>query len=551
MTTMPGEFSFRLKPYRIALLLFSASLLLFLIGLNECNFVRLSCRFGIFAKEMVASGGLHIFPTLYGEPYPDYPSTFTFLTVLASRLPGGVTLLSCAFPSAAAAALTLVLIYFTGALYSKELGIRALLITIGTYGFAAAARAPVPDHFVALFAVAAFYFTVRPLLFNSSKLLWLIVPLCLIGGFIFRGPLGAVLPGAVVFSVLVVERRWKLIFLFGAVSAFVLALCVGGLLYLAYCEGGDKLVKSVVDAQFSGRFSKAKPFYYYFTSGAGIYFLSFISAIAAVAVNWKKMWDKNSDELSIRLLRLFAAWALIILVGLSIPGTKHARYLLPMVPALSLAGAFIFEAPAATRAISGILIFLRFLPFIILALGFSALAVFSIFKIPFGFPVVAFAGSFLILCYAAIFTVKRQSSAGAADFIKLAVGVFSVLFLQITVIEPVEQSMEDSAPFVRSVERVRYGRNLVFYDMGPDGDELKYLVNLEKTFRPEFIYKPGDILKQKDSVIIIRTKDYKKLSAEIRDNLILLSEGRVGSKTSFALIPAPQSPAKPSAAESL
>ena len=537
MTNESGELHFKLRPYRVAMLLFSAVLLLFMIGINESNFIRLSCRFGIFAKEMTASGGFHVFPTLYGEPYPDYPATFTCLTVLASRLPGGVTLLSCTLPSAVAGALTIVLIYFMGALYSKGLGLRAVLITIGTYGFAAAARAPVPDMFVALFTTAAVYFAIRPLLCGSSKLLWVLVPFCLAAGFAFRGPMGIVVPGAAVFAVLLVEKRWKLLFTFCVVSAFVLAFCCGGLIYLAHEEGGDKLVKSVIDAQLSGRFSKAKPFYYYFSSGLWIYFLALLSAAAAIFLNRKKLLDMASCELNIRLLRLFVAWALIILLGLSIPGTKHARYLLPMVPALSLAGAFLFEIPLVSRFVAKILNLFRYLPFVILVLGLAALAVFRMLKLPFDFPAVAFAGSFLILCYASIFTVRRQSSELNAGFVKLALGAFCVFFLQVSLIEPLELSMEDSAPFVRKVELARCGRPLVFYDMGPDGDELKYLVNIDSPFHPGFIYQPDDIRKQKNSIVIIRAKDYKKLSPELRDGLLLISEGRIGNKACLAVIP--------------
>lgn len=536
MTDTPEERSFKLRPYRVAMLLFSATLLLFMIGLNDSNFIRLSCRFGIFAKEMAATGGFHVFPSLYGEPYPDYPATFTYLSVLASHLPGTITFLSCALPSAAAAALTIVFIYFTGALYSKAMGLRALLITLGTFGFAASARAPVPDMFVALFTTAAFYFTIRPLVFGSSKYFWLLVPLCLVAGFAFRGPLGIVVPGAAVFSALVVERRWKLLIVFCLVSAFVSALCAGVLLYLAQQEGGDKLVRSVIDAQLSGRFSKSKPFYYYFTSGIWVYFLAFLFALASVVFNWKKLFVREPEELSVRLLRLFAAWALIILLGLSIPGTKHARYLLPMVPALSLAGALLFETPSAARLLRVVLDIFKYLPFSILALGVAALAVFRIFNLPFGFPVVAFAGSFLILSYAAIFTVRKQSSETNSAFVKLALGALCILFLQISLIEPVEQSLEDWGPFARTVERARCGRELVFYDMGPDGDELKYLVNLSTPFQPRFIYKKDDIPGLDNCVLIIKEKDLRKIPPELMKDFQKIPTPSRGGKKYLAFL---------------
>jgi 4-amino-4-deoxy-L-arabinose transferase-like glycosyltransferase len=124
------------------------------------------------------------------------------------------------------------------------------------------------------------------------------------------------------------------------VAAVVLALGLACLLLAAKLQGGESLVQRVLIAQMTGRMNDRDPGYAYywlrcFTSYAPAYPL----AIIVVISRYKDILGrKNDDDI---LLGSLACWILIVLVGMSIPSIKKARYILPIVPALSLAASYV------------------------------------------------------------------------------------------------------------------------------------------------------------------------------------------------------------------
>ncbi|MFA6715499.1 MAG: hypothetical protein WCS27_08985, partial [Victivallaceae bacterium] len=113
---------------KIAFFIFLASTGLFLAGLQNTEFVKINCRFGLFIHEM-AENPLGPFPLLYGEPYCDYLSIHTYLMYLASLL-GGVTMLTATLPSALAAGGVMSLTYLIGARKSNKFGLLAVLLLV-------------------------------------------------------------------------------------------------------------------------------------------------------------------------------------------------------------------------------------------------------------------------------------------------------------------------------------------------------------------------------------------------------------------------------------
>ena len=110
-----------------SLAIFLIGVVIFTIGLNP-EFIGYDCRFAVFAQEMLRNGPT-FFPTTYGQPYPDYPGTSTFLIYLVSLPFGKVTLFTAILPTAIISAFILVLIYRSNAL--KAMGyIRGFLCVI-------------------------------------------------------------------------------------------------------------------------------------------------------------------------------------------------------------------------------------------------------------------------------------------------------------------------------------------------------------------------------------------------------------------------------------
>src|SRR5436853_4703271 len=109
--------------------LFFFSLILFTWGISSQEVIGFESRFYLFAQEMWQNGPSW-FPTTYHEPYPDYPGLSTFLIYLSARAAGSLNKLAAIFPSAVAAALTVVMTYAIGALHSKRWGICAVFLLL-------------------------------------------------------------------------------------------------------------------------------------------------------------------------------------------------------------------------------------------------------------------------------------------------------------------------------------------------------------------------------------------------------------------------------------
>lgn len=522
---------------KTAAFIFIASLLFFCIGLLDKEFIKIGCRYGLFAKEM-SEHGLTLFPMLYGKPYPDYPSTHAILIHIASKAFGGTTPLSAALPSALAAALTVTMTYLLGALRSQKLGLYGALLALCTHGFIAEARTPCPDQFVTAITVLCFYIAYTSEA-TGKKLRLLAIPLCLVAAFVIRGPIGIVIPSAVVFIFYAVEREIKKLIVFSIVSGFILTLCISGFIGAIYLEGGEKLLKTVLDAQVYGRFSKAKPFFYYFADGMGIYALSLPLAFFTAIVSAKKLFRKNASE-DMRFMSRLVAWVLIIMIGLSIPGTKHMRYILPAIPAASIIAAFIFTNPEKIfifeKTQKVILFIFRFAPPVILTAAWAGYAIINAFDIDIKYPLISISIIFLILSYASIVFSQRQKNNKARELALLTTGALTFLSLHLLLIEPVMQSLEGSRAFVSVVEKFRDGeKELVFYRIGPDGEDIKYMVNLDKTFQPKFIWGAEEILAHPKAVIIVKESDYKKLPDEIKNRCKIIAKGKLGHKETLAL----------------
>jgi len=349
----------RLDNFLPALSLFFISLILFTWGVASQEIVSFESRFYLFALEMWRHG-ITWFPTSYQQPYPDYPVTSTLLIYFAAKLFDGLNKFTAVLPSAIAAALTVSLTYLIGALHNKRFGWYAVLFLCMTVAFIKNARSLSLDMYPTAITALCFYcLQVADSRQKSFPLPWLWLLLAI--SFAFRGPIGFIMPAGVVCVYYVVAKRFKRCLQFGIGATLTLLLCILLLLSLAYHTGGLPFVHDVLTMQIFGRMEKnaVVPWYFYFTESFGAYALSFPVAV----VGWisrhceaaKRPKQSNSffrlprpqttrarnDDCVIPLTQL-TAWAFIILVGISIPGDKKIRYVLPMAPALALLASYFF-----------------------------------------------------------------------------------------------------------------------------------------------------------------------------------------------------------------
>ncbi len=491
-----------------ALCLWAFAVLLFTFGVWSQPFINFETRFAVFAQEMLRHGP-SLFPTTYGQPYPDYPVTSTLLIWLASLPFGEVNKFSAVLPTALASALVVALTYRLLALYSKRWGMLAAGFELLTMMFVAESRSISIDQMVSAITLAAFYLTHLAYRENAalpSKRLALL----LVAGFLVRGPLGVVIPAGVVFSHLLLTHGRREIVRFAALSAAILVVGVLAMLGLSMLAYGREFVLEIVKMQAAGRFGElgTTPRSYYFTSSFGNYALSYpVAVLVALGLLFEKIRTKTLGENS-QILLLLLAWAGVVLVGLSIPQTKKIRYILPAIPAVAALASYALMSGRAAwakwlrRGVEAFLLLLPLLACVFVVVQKTRLADAGIGLAWYSAAFVAiFAGSALI--------ALRRWRRGVDTAIPLTLAAcLTVYVFQVGVFEPINVQAHDTRGFVQRIEALRMQKPgaLAFYKENADGLVIKYLVNAKLDFSPRFINDPAQ-LKDNSSPVWLLTKE--------------------------------------------
>ncbi len=508
------------------LLLFVLALALFLIGLSSQEIISFDARFYLFALEMWRHG-LSWFATTYGQPYPDYPVTSTFLIYCSASLFGVLNKLTAALPSAIAAALTVVLTYQIGALHRKKYGLYAVLALFGTFAFFKSARSIALDMYPVLFTTCCFYLVHSAHLKKQEAKLGWIYPLFVLS-FIFRGPIGLVMPAGVVCVYYLIEGEYKQFFLKGFAAFFLLLLCTATLLILAYQTGGDDFMHDVLSMEVIGRFGgKTIPFLFYFRDSFVSYALTYPFAFAMVLGVLAGCRGKAQDK---RLLLQLTGWVLVILIGMSIPGDKKVRYVLPMAPALALLVAYLWDEIPTERYFFWIrrvtLITYCFLPtlFLMATLYILQMAVkLQLVGVAPYLPMIIFFGAMQVLL--ALMLVRQRTGW------TILFGTITMLAAEILLIEPISLAIDKTHDFVMQVETIRQQKQaaLVFYRERIDGLPIKYLVNTQLEAKPVFIDRAPALVKMQTPAVIITDADvYESMPANLQQQYSVIKTGKIG-----------------------
>jgi 4-amino-4-deoxy-L-arabinose transferase-like glycosyltransferase len=518
---------------RDSLLIFVAGVALFTVWLPP-EFIGLDGRFALFAQEMLRNGPT-FFPTSYGQPYPDYPATGTFLIYLASLPMGRVTPFTAALPTAIASALILVLIYRIGATHSRHWGLMGVGFAMLTKTFVSMSRCVSLDQFVCLATGLGFYLIYTADIYGKKGRLWL-VPAIMAGSFAFRGPIGVVVPAAVVCAYYLMNRDLKRLLAMGVAAAVVLTACMAGLMAAAKSQGGEAFVKDVITMQAAGRmYEESHGFAYYFTDGVGKYAMCYPVAIMAIALCGRRIWRRDGQEY--RLLGLLAAWAIVVIVGMSMASTKKARYLLPAVPALALvAGWLMCEAQREGLAanIKAVLLWIfKALP--VGACLYAAMAWATAGRWDYVNPAGQYAAAALMtgVLAAISWAAYRRFNGEAMEWAAVGAAALTLVILVASVSEPIACARERSGPFTARVAAMCEQRTgqIVFYKITRDKEAIKFMVNYGKPLEPVFITEPAEISGcASGSYIIAKAEAVSGLPEEAKEKLTMVYSGRFDSE---------------------
>lgn len=494
---------------RQSLLLGLLALLLFIAGNWHQAIIGFDSRFVLFAQEMLRHGP-RFFPTTYGQPYADYLATSTLLTWLLSVPLGQVTSLTAWLPTAIASALIVILVYRLTAPYSPRWGLLSVAMLLLSSTFVSETRAVSLDQMLAAVTLAVFYLGYAHDHFGAGKRLhW--VYLLLIAGFAIRGPIGLVIPTGVLCSYYLINRQWRQLFSFGLLALALLMACVGVLLLLAKLSGGEVFMQDVIRMQFLGRMDGSEGssgVLYYFTSSMGNYALAYpvaLLVLLAVAIG-----GKRTPQPPLQLVLYCAAAGLLVMLGLSIPQAKKARYVLPMLPMAAIIAAYPFQVTQGRvyAWLRGVLLGIWTLLPALLIIGL--LVVRRRYAEQLGSLSLIFAvlGVLQVLALLAWFKPRLRPTGPALA------AVLALWATYIVVVEPLERTLYDTRTFSLAVKAQinQQPAPVVLHGLGKDAKAIKLMVNLECDRVPLFTQSSTELAPlQAPAWLVMSQDDYAAL----------------------------------------
>ena len=447
-------------PYMTLFLFF---VLLFSLGTIGIEITRIDVRFALMTEEL-SRYPVGVFPTVNGVAYADYPVTCQLLSWVTTLGGHWVNQWSLALPTMLFGAGLIALTAKLGDSVRPGLGIIAAAFSLLTLEYLRVFLCFSIDVPVAFITMAAIFLLQKP--WNRWQPALLLI--LLLAALAVRGPLGLILTGAAVTGYLAGCRRWRELMIFWGTGAVAVLIGVPAAVALIYWQGGRELLDVFWQWQVSSRMGNDDLFYY-FTSGIA----SFAPVVPLALVFFCVCRRKPEGQVAGWL-----GWALLPLLLLSIPACKHLRYMTLTIPAFSLVAAWCFLTlpEKASRWIRP-LDRLSWLCLPVAVIAILGLAVAGIILAGMRAPMLQW-GTGLVLVLAAGRLLRGQKLLCCAVLFSIVatLGFF-----------PFGGMLEDSRTFVSAVEKERTGRIYLFC-LGPDHDDLKYVLNTAPERRKDIIY---------------------------------------------------------------
>lgn len=299
-------------------------------------------REAVVAYTMVEHGNW-ILPINNGGDIPYKPPFFHWCIALFSLLQGHVSEFTSRLPSALAlVAMSVGGFVFFAKRKNANMALLATLLSLTAFEVHRAGINCRVDMVNTAFMVGALFLMFRWWERGKHTMLWLAI-LCMSGATLTKGPVGMLLPCAVmgVFMLTQRESLWSTVWRLGlaALLSLVLPLCW---YYAAYLQGGDEFLRLVKEENIDRLLGKMayesheNPFWYNFLTlitGWLPYTLLFVFSLFVLP--WKR-FSKSGFMQSVRRaepMQVFVWLAFgIILFFYCIPKSKRSVYLLPCYP---------------------------------------------------------------------------------------------------------------------------------------------------------------------------------------------------------------------------
>jgi len=519
------------RPVRDALLILAVGAMLLFTGLGRADlFNPDEPREAEMAREMLVTGD-QVVPRLNGEPFLEKPPLFYWLVVTAYRVAGGPSEAAArAVPAIAGLLCLLVTWNMARRLFGDETALLAALILLtGFESFWIARRVLIdmPLTLAILLAIDALHRVVTA----ERRAPWTTVAWsagALAAALLFKGVVGAAIPGLVVLGWLLWRLDLRPLWRRGMLAAGLVAIVPVALWVRALgARLGEEAVREFVLVnnvqRFTGGAAKGhdNPFWYYLPAIVTDFFpwsllLPFVLAAAVRASLRIAPWAPAASEAEDReraALRDLLVWFLLPVALLSLASTKRGLYLLPIYPAAAiLCGWWL------TRGGPG-----RIGRWVAVVAGavMTGVVTFALFETRHGNIAVLLGAVGAVLLARAAWSVLRDEPRALGTTLASVTGLS--LLLAATVVTPsiVNGGTSARAAATELVERSRAGARIALFDFreGNIGGFTFYAgrtwPNLRglDTLARHFDAAPGDPPRTDEPLALVKDSDLERVSA--------------------------------------
>ena len=373
--------------------------------------------------------------------------------------------------------------------------------------------------------------------------------LLMLGAFLIRGPLGVMLPCAGVCGSFLATRKWKKFIAAGFTGAAAGIIGTASCLGLILLTGGKELLDWFVESQFLERVSHG--------SRNPLIFLELYVAMSPAAIVSLSIFLHSRRRIFSRPAAGWIGFLVLSLLLMVFPSRVHTRYLAMLLPCWALLGAYAWSCGRPGRWFRNV-VYPRVGPLLdhcyrslgclaVLILAAAGLFITGAEKQPWGHYLAA-----MLL----IVSIPFWTRAALIPFRPLLASAI-VLFAALT---PFIAANENSRIFTRTVESARTGR-LWFLEMGPDHDDLKYLLHTDpekrasacyaffelpeltsmyqKMYKMKSVYEVMPHIREND-VIVLRNRKYetnglRALAEKHKLRPVIVASGTLGHRDCIAV----------------
>jgi 4-amino-4-deoxy-L-arabinose transferase-like glycosyltransferase len=295
-------------------------------------------------------------PMLNGQIYADKPVLYFWFALALSKIAGGVSEWTVRLPAALGGlGLVLAVYHFGKTFYDRQTGFIAGLVLATTSRLLWESRYLRLDTVLSFFLFVGYLFFLKALFGKGGKGFFLGAYACFALASLTKGPIGIILPGLAVITLIAVMGRWGQIkdMRLGSGALLVAALILPWLMLLHF-RGEDQWLHDFIWIHNVQNFAlkpigHIRPFYYYFVNLPPDFLPWTLLVPGALIFYYPWLHRLRANPVSLAL----ACWFAAVFIFFTCSKSKIAYYLLPLLPSLALLTASYLKELISGRELHG------------------------------------------------------------------------------------------------------------------------------------------------------------------------------------------------------